>query len=715
MDAVSGLLQHLPSCERCRKRRVRCHQSPSGCSNCLSLRSECEIYDHHLERLVATKTLFALSQRLERLNDALSGTELPRPDAAGTVDEDDNAQLTGTNSQSHDGYSWEPPQPSCRPALTSFGYLYAISDLVQQKDETIKHLERTPTTTTASSQPGVGIAIDTSRWAPPQGLPFSRATAQYLLDIYCENVELILPVFGHSMRSHEAINILDDLTLNRPRLVETSGSHLCVQLSMAIALVLCASSPTLNLCEDARTQLQAHSFLHWAGEILDTTMIYVKKFIEINHVPDADEEVSETALRTALETVRLLLLLVIYGLFMPQKANSRQILGFADRILVGHYEAVRGSAIEVHPEFLPPGTSLELSLEVNRVFGTFVVLERLVAMSEGLPFSKHSFGEQELYAVSDSQHGRNCGITTRQTTPAALFGRLVDIKGTVHKECLSLMQLSSRDSQLQSNADGQSEVSRLLSSTEAQVKAWRDQWTRTARLVSAQSNNNSRSDASTGRSPYLEWLLLYGQTLGDEALLFAFRSCFSVAHAMSSPHTGRPNSSTDQMSFSMPTRATPTLRPSGLDGMTGFATKCVNSLSKSYADLLLTARYRHDPTETGPQIPLLYHCTWLWSLQVFDLAITETWLGKFANTSTAGVPFSASVTSDDPTSTRASSEIARGTSSNTPTDAPWISTVDLCVRLLLACGQANPSSARTLNEAIFALQRSGPGASSLSE
>lgn len=419
--------------------------------------------------------------------------------------------------QVEDDPSVEVRRKTLQPPLTSFGYLDVVSRLVKLREDTIQHLTKQPWPGLASFQDSDIYPRQTALCTNSGSVPFSENVAQYLMITYRENVEAFLPIFGHRMASRDSEALFaEDMCSEDP------NYWLAVRLSMAVALALLMASPKAYSRKKAPSQVNPCSFPHWSQQLLDTAMTQIKSHLE-NVEPCNDEGDLPTVSRSveqrrALGIACLLLVLTIHSLFLPQRGSSRQLLGFLDRVLPGHYEAVRtarGSLIDIHPAFLPSDTSGQLTSDILEAYRTFLTLEKIVAMAEGLPIS-HVHNTSTPTIGSQSNGAGEPRTVDETDSTSALFTRLIDIKWTVHSQCLSMLACPSTAS-AQSGTRQTSGVSSLMSTNEARLSEWKDQWIKYAH-ASLRSKNISLDDQLV----YLSWFVAYGEVLHDEAQLLAF-------------------------------------------------------------------------------------------------------------------------------------------------------------------------------------------------
>lgn len=122
------------------------------------------------------------------------------------------------------------------------------------------------------------------------------------------------------------------------------------------------------------------------------------------------------------------------------------------------------------------------------------------------------------------------------------------------------------------------------------------------------------------------------------------------------------------------------------------------SLAEKYASLLLSTRHEVKLCDSREIIPLRFLSTWPWSLQVFDLAITAMWLSSRVEQDLLSEEDLPDLTS--PASRTYENGESRADSISLAGQIVWSEELHLCHRLLLACADANPSSTRTLLEAL---------------
>lgn len=539
------------------------------------------------------------------------------------------------------------------PALTTFGYLDCVSRLSGQPHKTRSQV--TPALAPTTALPATPtLAIRGGRLTTP---PFPRETSDYLGSVYEHNIELFLPVLGRETLVKDLVQRLysPGPGFNDPLVV---AECLCGNLCLAVGVAVLASGPNSQLYSEAGSMVRAATLVEWSQETVAVSAASIKHIRSASLNVDNDHGARTT--ERVVYTIRAVLLLATYCLFMPECGSSRQLLGIADQMLMGRFGSLEISrpTFEMNPNQMPLGLDPQVRVQVEQVYRSFVTLERRVAMAEGLPTGLHS-------PVAASPPYRDNAV-------ASALCRLVDIEWEGYSEMLAIapsvvaVETASRHAM---------QLETIASTTEARLDEWLGEWDKAIK--------DHDGVIFLDGSSYIHWLSTYGRVLQYQVIHKTIRNaiCLSRADDSRAPQTS-----------SLGLNLASTAR-SLLDGM---------------MVLLFQPRARPASGIDRQPIPTIYPCTWLWSLQIFDLALTATLVSK--------QPHAAAIQQMTPAITQtphflSGSVAGSGGKTHGGTSQESLNHQDRdpeqiirdCTQLLLACRQNASWQSRILVDAMLAL------------
>lgn len=600
-----------------------------------------------------------------------------------------------------------PQRTSC--LLTSFDYLESVvSHLAVDQGKLASSIPITSPSVVTKT--GYEIFRDTSLRSAPGTfqLPFGPETARHLFIIYQTNIETFLPILGLNAFD-DNVEVLLHTQSSASESSTFSASRLCSMLSLATSLLMMASSSTINLCSVGPDQLMASKFLQWGQNLYEDSLANVGDIVGELLLGSSRETGGEPCIlatriqQRVLTAVRIVLQLTLCSLFMPQRASARQLLGFADELLMGDFLPIAGlrGAPNVGSRMSSGEAGSQFKYDVDQVNRTFLTLERLIAMADGYVCGIHELPQKESREWSEAHaHATTTGGSS--PTISALYHDVIAVKWSCYLQCLQ--QLRSREN----IAISEAATLEKITQTAFHLQAWRRSWDTTCRdHVFQQSHNGltglpTNSDAS---SSHLQWLLEYGDVLQHEATHYVCRSQICLHERHSDNQNLQPELGLDRSHFTaLIARAVENM------GIT------VSSLAKLLFQSRSLSPPPASPHPTNPSssnnivpIPLIYPSTWPWMLQVFELALTAI-VASHASPDTymplakraQGAQKSAAPRTNDAMADDHIQQQPYGLDRDDQHNS-MPSQLDLCVRLLLGCGQSNTPGATALTQALVAL------------
>lgn len=109
-------VSHLPSCQRCKLRKIRCDHAPPKCAACTKASSACIIVDPITQKQYTREYIHDLERKEKQLSEKLNGRPLPRRTS------------TATGPREHDDTS-PRDAPSAESTTTFGGYVGESSGL----------------------------------------------------------------------------------------------------------------------------------------------------------------------------------------------------------------------------------------------------------------------------------------------------------------------------------------------------------------------------------------------------------------------------------------------------------------------------------------------------------------------------------------------------------------------------------------------------------
>ncbi|EXJ90303.1 hypothetical protein A1O1_03402 [Capronia coronata CBS 617.96] len=262
-------LTSLPSCTRCRQRRIKCDDRLPSCRNCMQVGKECQFRDHVVGEDIPRQYVLSLVQHLQALDPAT-----PRGQVNGDSglhedqDEDQDQSLRSSNKQGDAEIHEDshPPEVQDKDGTKMFDIFAAVPSTSHLNDSIVSYYG--PSSAYAAAYLGsdgsdLEVTAPTNQLAPEpyrrfldafaiNSRPRSEATdaglpgavyTKALVAHYRKSIEVFFPVLGDEWFSH--VNSLD---LDDPDTFNNNNTLLAlVQLVTALSLQLMSrSEPSLT-------------------------------------------------------------------------------------------------------------------------------------------------------------------------------------------------------------------------------------------------------------------------------------------------------------------------------------------------------------------------------------------------------------------------------------------------------------------------------------
>ncbi|EXJ80750.1 hypothetical protein A1O3_07034 [Capronia epimyces CBS 606.96] len=227
----------LPSCTRCRRRRIKCDNCLPTCRNCLQADKECQFRDHVVGEDIPRQYLLSLIQHLQALNPSVSvGREPDAQDPRIDVHEDPHSQHSRPKPKPFDIFAASPQTGCLNDTVVSYygpssAYAYfaantpgvATPEMPEQPaNEPYRRLLHT-------------IAADSRRDSKGAEARLPTATLTKALVVhYHRSVEPFLPILGEEWFAHINSLALDETS----SLSFDDGSVLPALLHLVMAISL---------------------------------------------------------------------------------------------------------------------------------------------------------------------------------------------------------------------------------------------------------------------------------------------------------------------------------------------------------------------------------------------------------------------------------------------------------------------------------------------
>ncbi|KAI1379755.1 hypothetical protein F4677DRAFT_407525 [Hypoxylon crocopeplum] len=359
------VMQRLPVCSHCKKRRIKCDMTLPACRNCAKLHQECCYWDNALSEETSRKHIHALHQYVERLMKEVNELSRPHEPVANSSNlvtgptSPDLARLgTRTSARPHSDIL---SNILCRPPLDAgesldlvfFGATSSFARLAAKVGRSIP-LPRD----VATSVPRPLMLLETlcSSLVLNVTADISLTDAQNLAGHYYRSIESIYPILGQ----HLIYQTLDHIYSNSSVTDDDRMTRARFNLILAISLALLS-------VRDQRLQIIADTHL---GKAISEGLL-------------SDQFVHPTN-----KSLQIMLLFIVYAWIRPSAMDVWRLLGHASRMCL--------DIIEMH------GSDKTDSAQANMLYQTLYTLETQVSIASGRPHQLPDRKEAQSFSPDPS-------------------------------------------------------------------------------------------------------------------------------------------------------------------------------------------------------------------------------------------------------------------------------------------------------------------------
>ncbi|KAH7000908.1 fungal-specific transcription factor domain-containing protein [Ilyonectria destructans] len=463
---LQTVMQNLPVCSHCKKRRIRCDMSLPACYNCAKLRRDCCYWDNALAEETSRRHVHALKQHVESLMTEVDGLSHPFEPAATVSDlladtSPSNVARSGTGInervQRHILSNILCPAPSnstSSPNLMFFGATSSFSLLANSLGRSIP-LPREAST--PESRPPILLETLCSSLMLNMAVNISQSEAQNLAWHYYRSIEITYPILGQTLISQTLDHIYSGSS------VESDDNVVQTRLNLILAISLAS----LGL-QDQRLQVFADTYFRDAvsGGLSSDLFIHPTN-----------------------QSLQMILLLCIYAWIRPSAMDVWRLLGHASRMCL--------DIIEVH------GSDKTDSAYAGVLYRTLYTLETQVSISFGRPHQLPDGHEVLAYSPDLSS------VATGELS--TMVYNLARLQNRFHRDVIGTDWVSP----VQEFVDPAIDSAPWMATCVHDIKIWLDDWNARIDTLFDQSPAPQREDDMN--MP----LRSYGEFLQCEALLLA--------------------------------------------------------------------------------------------------------------------------------------------------------------------------------------------------
>jgi len=338
LEVLQSTTKLLPSCNRCRARRIKCEREVLECQNCIDSGSVCIYKDKLLARDIPCSYIETLQYRLHEMINNEAQTQ--QNDTPMTISPQTVLQPPGNSAHVHvrttDIYESPEAAIAVNPSLanaTFFGYTSAVSQIAdQQVNAPPTHREQA----FRSKSTHRGLK-DLSRQIFRQNpeLP-PKATTTMLLEVFNHSVNVIYHIIDEAVLSDIFKGVYEGATTIGP------FDEQALYLVIAIALqVLSKGDPSLSA----------------------TSLAYFRQSTVNSRTGSLELK------RYSLQSLRSTLLVCIYVLLRPQAGDIWRLVAFASRVCFDIGNMSKRDQAEHRAYFLMYQTLHCIDCNVSIVFG----------------------------------------------------------------------------------------------------------------------------------------------------------------------------------------------------------------------------------------------------------------------------------------------------------------------------------------------------------
>ncbi|KAI1374168.1 hypothetical protein F4677DRAFT_427410 [Hypoxylon crocopeplum] len=580
VSVLDQALANLTSCVRCRARRIGCDQSLPSCQPCLDAGAECQLYDHILEAEFPRSYVKALYERLQDL-ERLSASPVTTP----------QSQVSSPKSASAQDGGVGVPEPLLhqRPSpIHSNGSAGSIATPTERTSKKKNDTRKWGTTSaihffdivckTLDVGHGVGDELmnpscmddplpATSDWIVSDFADNTQSSstpryphidaARELLQQYYLCVEIITPILGRDIGDADLVSLYS--SLGEPNRSSDVRSTVRAELMLTISLRIAMSTEPRKGSRDLVSHYGRASdamFTNASSKLRSALEGSVRR--SFGSTASNDELETEEM----LEKLRIVLLLAVYLILAPSRGNVWQVLGFAERLW---------RSIMRRDPHDSTTSGLADSRSAPMLYRSFIILERLVGMTLGLPVESIDYDDDPAAAPKDVPQ---------------LVCRILGIRARLH----ATHQAKKPNAPKWSYEGAAIDLDRV----DSQVGEWLSQFTL---VIESTTFYDYEPTAVRAR------LLRYGRVMADETKLLAI--CLRWQESVFRSNR-RLSPETDNITESL-----------------GRGPELIKSLLTHHAYLSEANIIR---TNSGSAARVVFPATWIWAMDIFRIATAASLL-----------------------------------------------------------------------------------------
>ncbi|KAI9728298.1 MAG: hypothetical protein M1834_007702 [Cirrosporium novae-zelandiae] len=414
---LDSALDSLPSCLRCRRQRRRCDRLLPSCQKCLDAHAECETWDHILEETFPRSYIYTLHQRLRALNEILAlddQQEKTKPDPVNEfVGANDGLKLPDENSSNPYGgiLTTNPPDALIVPKgvnndinrvfwgySSAFAYLNIyLSSIKSTPEAPTQHLSGTG----FFQDLDLLVFLKRQKQAQSPDLP-PLSVARHLIEIYYLSIETLTPILGKILIIKD-VNLVYGLndTETGNEIGYKFSSRLRIQLVLAIAMRIAASSRqevpqhTTSRHDTRRKLLEASEGLFDAATSCLDLGFSGGTFALSSGLPAQEDDDCDPD----LSKLRIILLLIVYVFFSPEKGNAWRLLGFAGRLRPKQVLSCTQGHQLTRKNCTACGLQIQQRAKFETIYRSLECYEVIVSIAYGRPISIVEANDHVLYDI----------------------------------------------------------------------------------------------------------------------------------------------------------------------------------------------------------------------------------------------------------------------------------------------------------------------------
>ncbi|KIW15669.1 hypothetical protein PV08_05718 [Exophiala spinifera] len=354
----SKALKTLPSCQRCQQGRRKCDTLIPSCSRCARAKEECLFYDHALKQVLPRSYIHSLIKSAENLQRQIADNRkigqkpysprdtltTPNPQAAHSSSGGDSSIIPVNSSVQHQTGFHFPVTTHDGPTLRYFGSSSVFSLAV--------HIMTRVRNSAMFSLPPINSAILTdmepSDFHGGCDCTITKSMVERSLELYMDSIHVLYPFLDEST----VLSDLEDYWDIQSSGIDPSGlkghrAHHFFRIKI-IAAIASASRSRYN-----------------ASRIACDHGCYV----------EATKCIAEVTSEVSADSLRALMLLIVYCLFRPRKGDIWRLLDYACRLCLelGYHTELGSDSCIIDRE------------QQKKIFWSLYTLENIVSQLFGRP------------------------------------------------------------------------------------------------------------------------------------------------------------------------------------------------------------------------------------------------------------------------------------------------------------------------------------------